>query len=488
MKRWIAAFTLFALLLALAGCGAAPIPAEEGRPSAVPAPARSAPAPTAAPLPADTEPSSVPTSAAEPLPAEKASAPTELARAVYPETAPYPGVSPQAEEGDWAAWRADLEARRLPDGYADGLEPWLKACLTEFLAGDGDRNLVCAPMNLYMTLAMLAELTDGESRAQILSLLGADGLDALRAKADALWNAAYRDDGLVTCRLAASLWLNHKIGFVRETMDRLAETYHASSFRGVMGSEELDQALRDWLNEQTGDLLKEQTAGLHLDPETVMAVASTVYFKAAWSNKFSRELTAPQLFHAEAGDRETDFLHRSWFGDYFWGEGFSAVPVPMENGGHMWFILPEEGKTPADLLSGEALDFLLSRNRFTREQRRQLTIHFAAPRFDVSSDIGLIPGLQELGLRDVFDPEVSDFTPMTGDTDRIFISQAQHAARVMIDEDGCTGAAFTILAPAAAAMIVPREEISFTADRPFLFLVTDQDGLPQFAGVVNRVD
>ena len=34
----------------------------------------------------------------------------------------------------------------------------------------------------------------------------------------------------------------------QETVDRLADTYYASVYRGVMGSDEMDQALQDWLN------------------------------------------------------------------------------------------------------------------------------------------------------------------------------------------------------------------------------------------------
>ena len=92
----------------------------------------------------------------------------------------------------------------------------------------------------------------------------------------------------------------------------------------------------------------------------------------------------------------------------------------------------------------------------------------------------------ELGVTDVFDPDVSDFTPMTTDTDvPIYVSEATHAARVKIDEEGVEAAAFTVL-DAPTSMAPSDEEIYFTLDRPFLFAISSQDGLPLFAGVVNR--
>ncbi len=468
MKRFLSLMLTAALLLALGACGAGNAPAD---PTAKPT-AQSKPGPTA-------QSSAQP----KPDPVQPASAAAEtLARAVYPEMAPYPEEGGKDTEAQWLAWRDGLNAQRSQLGeYAQGLEPWLTACLTEYL-GSGEGNRIIAPMNLYMALAMLAEVTAGNSRAQLLNLLGEESIEGLRARAKALWNASYRDDGLVTRRLAASLWLNDRLSFAQDTVDLLAENYYASSFRGKMGSAQFDKALRSWLNEQTGDLLKDQASGLHMDPDTVLALATTIYFKAAWQNKFNQGATQPMTFHGKSGDRETDFLRKSSTGEYYWGEGFSAVAVPLKDGA-MWFILPDEGKTPADLFHGEALAFLLDRSDW--EKCKTLTVHFSAPRFDLSSDLDLIGGLEDLGVTDVFTPYIADFTPLTTDTE-VYVSQVKHAARVMIDEEGCTGAAYTvIIAPAAGACMPPEEEVEFTVDRPFLFLVTDSNGLPQFAGVVN---
>ena len=94
-------------------------------------------------------------------------------------------------------------------------------------------------------------------------------------------------------------------------------------------------------------------------------------------------------------------------------------------------------------------------------------------------------GLNALGITDIFDPEISDFTPTTTDTDEIFLSKAQHDARVMIDEEGCTAVAYTVMRGAGAGM-PPEEEVDFVLDRPFLFAITNRDGLPLFMGVVNQ--
>ncbi len=74
---------------------------------------------------------------------------------------------------------------------------------------------VCSPANLYMALAMLAELTDGNGRGQILELLGCEDIETARSRANALWNVNYVDDGTVTSLLANSVWLNEGVDFVQ---------------------------------------------------------------------------------------------------------------------------------------------------------------------------------------------------------------------------------------------------------------------------------
>lgn len=133
-------------------------------------------------------------------------------------------------------------------------------------------------------------------------------MDALRAEAAAVWNANYCDDGAVTSILASSLWLNDKISFKQASMDALAKYYYASSFRGEMGSAAFDKTLQDWIDQQTGGLLKEQASGLTMDKETILALASTIYFRAKWSGEFSEANTVPDTFHADSGDTTCDFM------------------------------------------------------------------------------------------------------------------------------------------------------------------------------------
>lgn len=411
---------------------------------------------------------------------------TALAEAVYPEMAPYPaGEALPGFEDRYTAWRDSQKPLREFRGAGKDLDAFFAATIAEFLADSENQNLVYSPLNVYMALAMLAETTEGESRAQILSLLGADSIEALRTQAHAVWNANYSDDGAVTSILASSLWLNESVSFRKETLDTLAKTYYASSYLGNMGDAAFADAMRAWINAQTGGLLKEYVSDIELTPNTVMALITTIYFQAKWADEFNESRTEERTFHAASGDVPCDFMHSTdVYGSYFWGEKFGASRIRLEHSGAMWFLLPDEGVTIEELLrDGQALDFMCANGDW--ENQKTLRINFAVPKFDVKSRIDLTAGLQSLGVTDCFDAKTADFSPLVTKEQPIWLGKAEHGARVSIDEEGVTAAAYTVMMMAGAAM-PPEDEMDFTLDRPFLFVITGTDGLPLFVGAVNQ--
>lgn len=415
---------------------------------------------------------------------------------VYPESAPYPDYSSLMSGGqvDNEALQAAYDAwyrvwqRRVDAGkrYAGNtLQSYLTAAIPAYLGGHDGENVSCSPLNLYLALAMLAETTDGETRSQILSLLGVEDMDRLRTVANSLFLANYSDDGATKSLLAGAIWLRDDMSYDAETVKRLAETYYCASFRGTMGSAEYDEALHGWLNEQTDNQLADQTGGLSFDPRTVLALTTTVDFAARWGVEFPPERTDNAVFHARNGDVDCRMMHRDDSGTYYWGEKFGATELWFKESGRMRVLLPDEGVTAESLLQDpEAISFLLSPQYGSWENSKNLIVRLSMPKFDVSSQLDLKQTLQKLGLTDVFDPNAADFTPLTED-EGVFLSEVKHGARVAVDEEGVTAAAYTFMMMDGAGA-PPDEEIDFTLDRPFVFAIYGADNLPLFVGIVNQ--
>ncbi len=109
-------------------------------------------------------------------------------------------------------------------------------------------------------------------------------------------------------------------------------------------------------------------------------------------------------------------------------------------------------------------------------------INLKVPKFDVTSSTMMKSKLESLGVTDVF-CEKADFSAITDEF--AYVSSADHAARVKIDEDGCEAAAFTVIMDAGGTM-PPQDEIDFVLDRPFIFVIDSPVGTPLFIGIVNN--
>ena len=406
---------------------------------------------------------------------------------ILPLSVPVKAVSTaQYPPHQWKYWGEEMTAAR------SDLTDYFSNSIRQTLSNADSENQAYSPLNLYMALAITAELCDGESREQILEVANADSIQVLRAQANQIWQATHYDNNDQSL-LANSLWLDKELDYDQATMDALATHYYTSVYSSDLGSDESNQAIRDWLNEQTGGLLEQevQNAGIPEDPNTfpVFALYSTVYFQGKWSNDFLPVKNSHDVFHGTNGDKKVIFMNKKPAETYYyWGEDFGAVSESLKNGSRMWFILPDEDKTVDDVLSsGEYLDIILNTASYIEsgDRCKDMLVNLSIPKFDISASGDLKENVKKLGVTDIFDAQMADFsTAVTGEYP-VWISNINQATRIAIDEEGVTAAAYTVMMTAGAA-IPPTEEVYFTLDRPFLFVITSHDGLPLFTGVVNQ--
>lgn len=363
--------------------------------------------------------------------------------------------------------------------------PFFRDSSAQSLSGSGGENRVWSPVNAFIALSMLAEITENDSRQQILTALNAANTDVLRQRVNAIWENVYQDDGHEISVLANSLWLNQELTYDQSVLDDLAYYHYADVYRTDFSSAKSGKALRTWLNNNTGNLLKSYTASSDLDPNTILTLASTVYFQGKWYHEFSASQNTQDVFHAPDGDITCTYMNRKEMQtDYFWGEDYGAVSLSLKNGSSMWLILPDEDKTAEDVLaSGEYLE-QITRVDEANENSKYMKVNLSMPKFDVSSGGDASDVFRSLGITDVFDLNRSDFSGITGDSP-IFLTSVNQAARVMVDEQGVKAASYLEF-PGAGAAAPPEEIIDFVLDRPFLFVIANSAGIPLFVGLVNN--
>ncbi len=403
----------------------------------------------------------------------------------YPKMSPYPTAESGEETRkqwmeDKEQFYASVKDFEIPEGFMDFYHNTAQI----FLAERQGENATYSPLNLYLALSMLAEITGGSTRQELLALLGTETIEEVRENTAAFWLSNYCDDGVLTCKLGNSIWLRDDMLYKEKTLSTLAEIYRAASYSGNMGSAEFTQDLRHWINEHTGGLLKNQAEQVVLDERMVVALVSAIHFKARWTAPFLPQNTKDREFYGANRTITMDFMHRVCTHAIYNGENFTAVKLPMSDGTAMWFFLPHEGTSPQDLLEQDAIYHLPAYGRGANKQTVKLSLYL--PKFDITAETELVQGLAELGLTEVFHPMVSDFSPLTEDAQEIVLTKAEHCARVKIDEEGSEAVAFTVISMYAGIPADKKEEVELVFDRPFVFVITGRTGDPLFTGIVDQ--
>ena len=382
----------------------------------------------------------------------------------------------------WEQWRQSNEQSRR---YADSMYAYYRNLLKTVLKAE-DENTVCSPLNTYIAFSMLAEVTGGNSRAQLLKMLGAEDPAALREKNETLWRSNYINTPNAASVLANSLWLNNEVRYREDTLRILADHYFASSFIGKPGTEEMDRALRDWTDENTMGLLREYTENMKLDTGTVLDLVSAIYYVCPWTEEFLPEENTEETFRGTASETLVDMMHKSEIMTVYRTDSFMALSLPLQENAFMHVYLPNSGTDVSALAENEDV-FRVARFDSEMESRSvSAIVNLGIPKFRVTESMDLKEVLQKMGVTDLFDSSAADFSPLTEEAGEISLSSAKHNAMLEIDEKGVKGAAYTEMI-LAGGIPNPAETIDFILDRPFMFVITSRDSSILFAGIVRNL-
>ena len=417
----------------------------------------------------------------------------DLAQYVVKETA-YPAYPAEPQYEDYAGLTGEVNWDAYDAAYTEYREALQKlgkfdaepdsAAVTAFadktmgkIFADSESR-VYSPISLYAALAMLTEMTDGDTKQQVMDLLGAADSESLRRTVRDLWMSVYLDDGQSVCRLANGAFLRENAEVKQAAVDTLADWHFASTYRVPMGTAEADEAIASWLNQNTGGLLSQETREIQTEIDDLLRLYNTIYYKSGWEDAFDSSRTAEDVFTAADGTEQTaEFMHRTDEGGCRKGEGYTAAPMRLRYG-RMVFVLPDEGVTPESLLQRDGFLAELTGDYNAAE------LVWSVPKFDVKSSTGLNEVLQALGVTEVFG-DSADFTPLTDNG--AFLSSAMQAARVKIDEEGVEAAAYTELVCSDTAMMEVPPTVEMDLDRPFLFVLYGDGNVPLFVGTVNTM-
>lgn len=394
-------------------------------------------------------------------------------------------MGPAAEQeirSDAPRSSADLAATHDVRAAVDALSADLYRKLTR-----EPGNVVLSPYSIGIALAMARVGAVGETASQIAAVLHADLGNDLSAGFNALDQALAERPGKFTMfgqtlelelAVANRLWGQKDLDFERPFLDELARDYDA----GVQvvdykaAPEDARRTINDWVAARTREHIKDLIPPRVIDAQTRLVLTNAIYLKAAWRKRFNEAVTG--TFHrADGANVRAKMMRLSETLGYGAGDDYQAVRLPYAGGLSMILVVPSAGKP--DALERDLDGPMLRR---VVNALSNTPVKLAMPKFSFRSKARLKDVLGELGMPIAFTSR-ADFSGITN-TEPLQIADVIHEAFIAVDEKGTEAAAAA--AQVYTLSIVPLRPVELTIDRPFLFLIQDDEtGAILFMGRVS---
>ena len=153
-------------------------------------------------------------------------------------------------------------------------------------------------------------------------------------------------------------------------------------------------------------------------------------------------------------------------------------------GGQYSFValLPEENKDIYDYAA--SLDGKAWRSLW--KNKENTAVRVAIPEFRYDRQRTLIDVLQNLGMTDMFDETLADFSALAP-KDFLYCSEINQKVFIEVDRNGTKAAAITWAGMNKSSAMIEDQKTVYL-DRPFLYAIADNHtGLPLFLGIVTAL-
>src|SRR5262245_37519778 len=336
------------------------------------------------------------------------------------------------------------------------------------------KNLFLSPFSIRVALAMTAVGARGETRQELIDLIGApESADEQNQQFARLLQTVYGDGKrpfeLVT---ANALWGQKGYCFNSAFQEAIADFYdgalHEVNFRNA--PDEAVKTINSWVSGKTRAKIKELVGREVIDADTLLVLTNAIYFMGRWEQVFEKAHTKNEDWHGPKEAKVPMMQQKSSY-LYYEEDDFQVVHLPYKGRQlAMLIVLPRRKDGLAAL-----------ENRWANPQTfRQVTdgldpetVILSLTRFKIEAEFKLRPVLCSLH-GDLPFSEAADFSGIG--VGPLKISEVIHKAFVDVNEEGTEAAAATAVMMMRSTGVGsrPPEPKVFKADHPFMFLIWDR--------------
>ena len=443
----------------MAGCGTSAF-----RPSA-------SPSPTGRPTSSSTSQPIASPSQLSASPGQPSASPSPLGACPSP-----PSTSPAPEASDLLAGVTASPAE--VQASADAGNALAVNLLQQLASSQPDANFVDSAYSLGTALAMLELGAEGDTQAQIGTVLHQAGVSPeLQAAAwkqlDASLLATAQTDG-ISLDDANAIWLQQGLPFNAAFLSTLVQSFSAPSSQVDFSGDPQGAAdlINQWVCNATDGMIPSLVSADQLQ-SLKLVLADAIYFDADWLDQFPPSNTqAGPFFLPDGSQVSAQMMNNSddvlWTLPTYTGDGVTAVEMPYVGGHFVADVVMPTSQSLAGFVAGMTPATLTG---IEQDLTSTPYVNLTLPKFDISSQESLIPLLQTLGMQDAFSEGAADFSGIDGGRD-LYVGLLDQKAVMNVDEIGTTAAAATDVGGLGGGGPLP-PITNIVIDHPFLFVIRD---------------
>jgi serpin B len=346
-------------------------------------------------------------------------------------------------------------------------------------------NIFISPLSLNLALLMLNNGAAGETQIELESILGGGKVsrEALNTFAQKMVNAMQVLDPRAVFESANSIWIRKDFPVLTPFRETNRQYYGAEVRNEDFSLPSTLALINGWVEEKTHGKIP-QLLG-EIDPESLLYLINTLYFKGIWNTPFEEDRTVDKPFYNRDGSTPAlPAMHAVMTTGAVRTEQFDMLELPFGNQAFsMVILLPREEVSLDEVM--ESLDANVWQY-LADLPKTSFVVNLQLPRFKVEYQRTLNGDLKALGLPSLFShPDFSLINPDGG----LSVSSVVQKTFARVDETGMEGAAATVIAMQGADLeTTPPPPLDFHVNRPFFFFIKElSTGVPFFAGVIENL-
>jgi serine protease inhibitor len=345
-------------------------------------------------------------------------------------------------------------------------------------------NIFLSPLSVSVALGMTMNGAAGNTYDEMRAGLGFGTLDQtqINQSYESLVKLLLDLDRHVDFRIANSIWSDQRFASAVQPSFLSAVQQHFGARASVLDfrAPSAISTINAWAAQQTAvriDKVLERIA----DNE-VMFLMNAIYFKGDWRHAFDPKQTTSRPFRLLDGSSiAVPTMYRK--GNVRRGQIAGATVVDLPYGGDaftMTILVPDSSSDVNRLIAS------LTPDTWRQAQASVSTsnVGLYLPKFKLTWKSDLRPELRTLGMRDMQNPIVADFSrlAMGAGPGDLYITRVQHDSYVDVNEVGTEAAAVTTVGVGVTSF-TPDVHV----DRPFLFAIRERlSGTVLFVGKIVR--